>query len=325
MAEMAGYEILAKCLKAQGVKDLFFIMGGPMLRCRIVLHRGGHPPDRHPPRAGRGVYGAGLFAGDARARRVHGGERPRHPQFGHRARQRADRLLPGDRLRRLQPDQPVRPSGLSGDRPGRGIESLRQIRRPGAQSEAHPAAGQLRLPEGAERQARPGLSRFPRRCALPQGRRGRCRLELLRPADHRGAALCRAEGDQRARRRDQQGQAADHLLGRRGVVVEGLERDAGLCRKGRDPVLHDPARPRRGAGRPPLFLSDDAQQRVSRRRSDHHPRHADELRDRPRRAAALQQGREDRPDRDRPRGTRHVGAQCRHPGRRRLQIGACSS
>ena len=31
MAEMAGYQILAKSLKAQGVKDLFYIMGGPML------------------------------------------------------------------------------------------------------------------------------------------------------------------------------------------------------------------------------------------------------------------------------------------------------
>ncbi len=31
MAQLAGYEILAKCLKAQGVKDLFYIMGGPML------------------------------------------------------------------------------------------------------------------------------------------------------------------------------------------------------------------------------------------------------------------------------------------------------
>ena len=31
MAELTGNEILAKCLKAQGVKDLFFIMGGPML------------------------------------------------------------------------------------------------------------------------------------------------------------------------------------------------------------------------------------------------------------------------------------------------------
>jgi thiamine pyrophosphate-dependent acetolactate synthase large subunit-like protein len=31
MAELTGNEILARCLKAQGVKDLFFIMGGPML------------------------------------------------------------------------------------------------------------------------------------------------------------------------------------------------------------------------------------------------------------------------------------------------------
>jgi thiamine pyrophosphate-dependent acetolactate synthase large subunit-like protein len=31
MAELTGSEILAKCLKAEGVKDLFYIMGGPML------------------------------------------------------------------------------------------------------------------------------------------------------------------------------------------------------------------------------------------------------------------------------------------------------
>jgi thiamine pyrophosphate-dependent acetolactate synthase large subunit-like protein len=31
MADITGNEILARCLKAQGVKDLFFIMGGPML------------------------------------------------------------------------------------------------------------------------------------------------------------------------------------------------------------------------------------------------------------------------------------------------------
>jgi thiamine pyrophosphate-dependent acetolactate synthase large subunit-like protein len=31
MAELTGNDILARCLKAQGVKDLFFIMGGPML------------------------------------------------------------------------------------------------------------------------------------------------------------------------------------------------------------------------------------------------------------------------------------------------------
>jgi thiamine pyrophosphate-dependent acetolactate synthase large subunit-like protein len=31
MAELTGNEIIARCLKAQGVKDMFFIMGGPML------------------------------------------------------------------------------------------------------------------------------------------------------------------------------------------------------------------------------------------------------------------------------------------------------
>src|SRR5487761_2458081 len=31
MAELTGSEILAKCLKKEGVEDLFFIMGGPML------------------------------------------------------------------------------------------------------------------------------------------------------------------------------------------------------------------------------------------------------------------------------------------------------
>jgi len=31
MAELTGSEILAKCLKAEGVEDAFYIMGGPML------------------------------------------------------------------------------------------------------------------------------------------------------------------------------------------------------------------------------------------------------------------------------------------------------
>ena len=35
MAELTGNEILARCLKAQGVKDLFFIMGGPMLDAEL--------------------------------------------------------------------------------------------------------------------------------------------------------------------------------------------------------------------------------------------------------------------------------------------------
>src|SRR5690349_18344564 len=31
MTELTGNEIVARCLKAQGVKDIFYIMGGPML------------------------------------------------------------------------------------------------------------------------------------------------------------------------------------------------------------------------------------------------------------------------------------------------------
>jgi len=31
MAEITGSEIIARCLQKEGVKDLFYIMGGPML------------------------------------------------------------------------------------------------------------------------------------------------------------------------------------------------------------------------------------------------------------------------------------------------------
>ena len=175
------------------------------------------------------------------------------------------------------------------------MRGLRQICRPCPQPEAHAAAGELRLPEGDERQARPGLSRFPGRRAVHDGRRGRGRLELYGPADHQGAPLCRAQGAQRIGRRDRCRATADHRFGQRCPVVACLGRDEGVCREGRDPVLHDPAGPRRRPGRPSLFLPDDAQRRVPRGRSDHHPRHAHELCDRPRLAAALQR----RPQRSR--------------------------
>ena len=35
MTELTGNDILARCLKAQGVKDIFFIMGGPMLDAEL--------------------------------------------------------------------------------------------------------------------------------------------------------------------------------------------------------------------------------------------------------------------------------------------------
>jgi len=59
---------------------------------------------------------------------------------------------------------------------------------------------------------------------------------------------------------------------------------------------------RRRARRPPLLLPDDAQRRVPRGGSDHHPRHRHELCDRPRFAAPLQRLRQDRAHRYRPSG-----------------------
>src|SRR6201987_5029213 len=41
MAELTGNEILARCLKAQGVKDIFFIMGGPMLDAELCCIKEG--------------------------------------------------------------------------------------------------------------------------------------------------------------------------------------------------------------------------------------------------------------------------------------------
>src|SRR5205085_2090090 len=41
MAELSGKELLARCLKAQGVKDLFFIMGGPMLDAEMCCIKEG--------------------------------------------------------------------------------------------------------------------------------------------------------------------------------------------------------------------------------------------------------------------------------------------
>ena len=123
MAELTGSEILAKALKNEGTEDLFFIMGGPMLLAETsCIKEGIRMIDvRHEQAAA--LMGAGLQPAAAEARRVHGGERPRRDQPDDRPRQRADRLLPGRRDRRLEPDRPVRPAGVPGDRPGRDHEA----------------------------------------------------------------------------------------------------------------------------------------------------------------------------------------------------------
>src|ERR1700739_968441 len=41
MAEITGSEIIARCLQKEGVKDLFFLMGGPMLRAEPTCTKEG--------------------------------------------------------------------------------------------------------------------------------------------------------------------------------------------------------------------------------------------------------------------------------------------
>ncbi len=60
MAELTGSEIIAKCLKKEGIDDIFYIMGGPMLLTEAIVHQGRHPHDRRPPRAGGGIHVPGL-------------------------------------------------------------------------------------------------------------------------------------------------------------------------------------------------------------------------------------------------------------------------
>ena len=60
MAEVTGSEILAKALKKEGTKDLFFIMGGPMQLAQTHVRQRRNTHDRRAPRAGGRAVGAGL-------------------------------------------------------------------------------------------------------------------------------------------------------------------------------------------------------------------------------------------------------------------------
>ena len=78
------------------------------------------------------------------------------------------------------------------------------------------------------------------------------------------------------------------------------------------------------ARRSSALLPHHALDGVQGRRSDPHPRHAHELRHRPRRAAALRRQRDDRADRHRRGRDRIRAAQDRYRHRRRLQGGAAA-
>ena len=181
MAELTGSEILAKCLKKEGVEDLFFIMGGPMLLAEATCVKEGirmidvrheqaaafacqaysrllQKPSVCMAASGPGV--TNLVTGIANALVdccpvvAIGGASP-ISQFGRQVFQEIDQMAI--------------------------MRGCREIRRPHPQPEAHSAAGELRVPEGDVGQAGPGLSRFPGRHPLPEDRRGSGRLVLRRP------------------------------------------------------------------------------------------------------------------------------------------------
>ena len=183
MAELTGSEILAKCLKKEGIEDIFYIMGGPMLLAEATcITEGIRMIDvRHEQ--------AAAFACQAYSRLKQtpsvcmAASGPGVTNLITGMAQCADRLLPGRGVRRLEPDQPVRPPGVPGDRPGRTDARLLQARRSRAQPEAHSAAGELRVADGDDRQAWSGLRRYAGRHPVPEDRRESGRLELRRTSD----------------------------------------------------------------------------------------------------------------------------------------------
>ena len=283
MAELTGNDILARCLKAQGVKDIFFIMGGPMLDAELCSIKEGIRliDTRHEQGA---AYMAQAYSRVTQGPGVcMAASGPATLNFSTGL---ANALIDGCPVVALGGSSPISQFGRQV------FQEIDQVRAlDGCVKYADRVHNLKRMPQQVNFAFQKALNGkpgpvyldFPGDVLYTTVDEARRRLELYGPADHQGAPLCRAQGAQCARRRDWPGAPADHRLGQRCAVVAGLGRDEGVCREGRDPVLHDPAGARRRPRRPPLFLPDDAQRRIPRGRSDHHPRHPHELRDRPRR------------------------------------------
>src|SRR6476659_642122 len=210
MAQLTGNEILARCLKAQGVKDLFFIMGGPMLDAELSCIK------------------EGIRLIDTR-----------HEQGASYMAQAYSRVTQG-------PGVCMAASGPATLNFGTGLAN--------ALIDCCPVV------------AFGGSS--------PIGQFGRQVFQEIDQVKALEVCVKYADRVHNLKRIPQQvnfafqkalnGKPGPVYLDMRGDVVAGVERDACVCREGRDPVLHDPARPRRRPRRPPVFLSDDALQRVPR-------------------------------------------------------------
>src|SRR5271168_5200613 len=309
MAELTGSEILAKCLKAEGVKDAFYIMGGPMLLAESsMINEGIRMIDvRHEQ--------AAAFSAQAYSRLT------QKPGICMAASGPAAINLSTGLANALIDCCPV--IGFGGASPisqfGRQvfqeIDQMAIMR--GCVKYADRIHNVKRIPQQINfafqkaMTGKPGpvyldwpgdvLYQKVEESQVDWSYAGRP-IVHARPYAEPKAINALVDAINKAER--------PIIASGGGVIWSQAWNEMRGCREGRHPVLHDPARPRRRARRPPVFLSDDAQRRVSRGRSDHHSRHADELCHRPRRTAALQQGRDDCTDRDRPRRARHLGAQC---------------
>ena len=287
MAELTGNDILARCLKAQGVKDIFFIMGGPMLDAETACIKEGIRliDTRHEQGA---AYMAQAYSRVTQGPGVcMAASGPATLNFGTGL---ANALIDGCPVVALGGSCPISQFGR---------QVFQEIDQVAAMKACVKYADRIhnlkRLPQQVNFAFQKALNGkpgpvyldFPGDVLYMTIDEGEvdwsyCGRPIVKARPYAEPKAINALVDAIKR-----GASADHRLGQRCVVVAGLERDAGLCREGRDPVLHDPAGARRRPRRPPLFLSDDAERRVPRGRSDRHPRHAHKLCHQPRAAAAL--------------------------------------
>ena len=240
MADVTGNEILARCLKAQGVKDAFFIMGGPMLDAESCCIKEGIRliDTRHE-------QGAAYMA-QAYSRVTQG------PGVCMAASGPATLNLGTGLANALIDCCPVVALGGSSPISQFGRQVFQEI------DQVKAMEGWVKYADRVHNVKRiPQQVNFAFQKAL-NGKPGPVYLDF--PGDARFDFL-----PDRRYRRDQGREAPDHLLGRRRLVVARLGRDEGLCREGRDPVLHHPAGPRRRARRSSPFVPDDALDGVPRR------------------------------------------------------------
>ena len=254
MADVTGSEILASCLKKEGTKDLFFIMGGPMQLVQTTC-----PQEeirmidvRHEQAA---ALSAQAYSRLLQKPGVAWGERPRRDQSDDRPRERVHRLRP---VVALGGSSAI---GLFGRQTFQEIDQLaimkpmHEMVRPRGQPEAHSRDGQQRFSEGDGRQTRAVYLDFPAdsstRKSMKPGRLAPSGRPLLNPRPLGEPARVDELIDALAKAKQ------PLVVSGSGVIwSQAWDEMQQLRGEGGYPVLHDAARPRRVPDDHPLsFLT----------------------------------------------------------------------